>query len=588
MNTIASENKADKAGPASIAQRLTVGHAVLLAIVIAAAIMRFTALGAGALSPDEAQRALDVWRFWQPGEAPPAFDVSPAYFSLSVLLFPLLGDSDAVARLIPALAGVALAALPWLARERLGTVGALTTSLLLAVSPTASIISVTAGGDALALAATLLLLVAWLRYQNSGELHWLQVTAGALGLGLASSPLFYSALATMLAAWMLQTKLGETPAASDSPSPDGQPLHRSVLIPAAASGGVVFLLLATLFLWRPTGLGAAATLLAQWLADFTLQGSVSLLLAPFLALGRYELIVVVLGAAAIFWASWRGRPLPLFLVFWFSAAILVILLQRGVAENVLLLVLPAYLLIGMAFDAAFRRPATLSAAGTFVALLVLGAIVYFNGARYLRVLIHAPEQLSLLFLALLAIVFAIVLINFVRSWDETAALQGSAAALLVLFLIFNWGTAWWLTHEARNDPREQWVGITSDDDVLLLAKTLEDVSWQVDGSRYGMALHSGVDHQVLRWYLRHFKNASFGVIVRPESQQPAIISAGDSEPALGADYMGSDYRLLVGVDPQTPASGLAETLRWWFFREHPASMQAEQLILWVRSDVLPR
>ncbi|MFW6069743.1 MAG: glycosyltransferase family 39 protein [bacterium] len=588
MTTIAPESNAGKAIPASIVQQLTLGHVALLAIVIVGAALRLTALGAGVLSPEEAERALAVWRYWQPGDAPLAFEVSPAYFTLSTLLFPLLGDSDAVARLIPALAGIALVALPWLARERLGTLGALTVSALLAVSPTVAVVSVTAGGDALALAATLLLLIAWLRYEDGGKIIWLQVAAAALGLGLASSPLFYSALVTLLAARMLQTRVGETATASEGPSPDGQTLRRSAFMVAAAGGAVLFLLVTTLFLWRPAGLGAAATLLAQWLGAFTLQGSASLLLSPFVALGRYELVVIGLGAAAIFWASWRARPLSLYLLFWFSSTILLIVLQRGVTENVLLLVLPAYLLIGMALDAAFRRPATLTAAGTFGALLILGAIVYFNGARYLRVLIQAPEQLSLLFLALLAIVFAVVLINFVRSWDPLAALQGTAAALLVLFVIFNWGTAWWLTHEARNDPREQWIGHTTDDDVLLLAQTLEEVSWQIDGSRHGIRVQSGVDHPALRWYLRHFKNASFGAIVRPESQQAAIISPADSEPALGADYMGSDFRLLVNLDPQTPATGLAETLRWWFFREHPAPVQAEEVVLWVRSDLLPR
>ena len=116
---------------------------------MAAAIIRFVDLGKLPLSPVEAAEAWSVWQFWQPIGA--GIATSPAYFSLTSMLLPLLGDKDAVMRLIPALFGLGIVLLPWLLRRQLGVIGALTTSLLLAVSPIQTIVSRTAGGDALAL-----------------------------------------------------------------------------------------------------------------------------------------------------------------------------------------------------------------------------------------------------------------------------------------------------------------------------------------------------------------------------------------------------------------------------------------------------
>src|SRR5690606_25778486 len=120
---------------------------------------------------------------------------------------------------------------------------------------------------------------------------------------------------------------------------------------------------------------------------------------PLLALGRYELIVVTMGAAAIFWAAWRGHSLPLLLVYWFAAALLLTVLQQGALFNTLLLVLPSYLLIGLWLQHAARLPAGDVRWALVVALLLLGVIAYFNGARYLRIMTNAPQQLGFLFLA---------------------------------------------------------------------------------------------------------------------------------------------------------------------------------------------
>lgn len=182
--------------------RLTIADVVWALVIFLAGLLRFANLGRIPLSPAEAQAALPNWQFWQPG--PLLLPItSPAYFTFTNLLFPILGDNDAVARLIPALFGLATVGLPWLLRGRLGNLGALAATVVLAFSPLLINLSRTAGGDAIAFFAITLLLVAALRFRQSGAQRWAIVLGAALGLGLASAPLFLTGLVTLAVAWYL-------------------------------------------------------------------------------------------------------------------------------------------------------------------------------------------------------------------------------------------------------------------------------------------------------------------------------------------------------------------------------------------------
>lgn len=565
---------------------LSLVHGLLLLVLTIAAALRLGFLDALPLSNEEARHALAVWQTWQPAEGASTFSAnSPAYYTFSVVLFAFLGDSDAIARLAPALFGLIFVALPWLWRGRLGTAGAMSVSALLAVSPTMAMTSVTAGGLSMALAAMLLLFIAWMRFRDEANQRWLLVAAVALGFGLTTTPLFYSALAVLALAWWAQHAL--TVSDGESLSGDGvgiSPEHRRGFFAVFA---ISFLLVATSFLWRPAGLGDAAGQMGIWIGHFDVTAGLQALILPLLALGRYELVVVTVGAGAIFWAAWRGRALPLLLVYWFAAALLLTILQQGALYNTTLLVLPSYLLIGL-----WVRHATHQSAGNVrwalvLALLLLGVIAYFNGARYLRVMTSAPQQLGFLFLAFVAVASVAAAINFVRSWDRGAAYQGALVGILLLFIIYSWGTARWMVTEGGNDPREYWVQTSVDDDLRMLAELVSDVSWQSTGSGHNIDLLVAVDTPSLRWYLRDFPNAVFGETAPPGVSHDAIITRANGEAlAPGEDYLGADMGLShTSVTAMAPTT-LGDTLRWWFFHEHQATITGDRIILWVRNDVL--
>lgn len=567
------------------ARGLTLAGGLLLLVGVLAAVLRLANLGAIPLSAGEAQEALAIWRFWQPESSGQAFDYSPAYFSLTSALMLVSGDKDAIMRLVPAVFGVALTLLPWLWRRYLGVTGALTASLLLAVSPTMTIAARTAGGSAIALMAVLLLLTCWTRYLDEGRQGWLVAAFAALGLGLASAPLFLSGLATGALAWAAQARFG--PPLSLRASSNGWMLRGEDVRIAAVAGGGVFLGLATMLFLNPSGLGAAGSAAGAWLGRFGLPGSLMSWLSPVLAFGRYEPAILLPGTVAIFWASWQGKSMPVFLVYWFAAGLLLALAQAGAIENALLLALPAALLAGHFVEEVFRQPAGQSRWAVFLVFLVLGSVTFVNFARFLRLTPHSTAAgfglLTLVALGLLA-----VAINFVRTWDGPAALQGTVAGALVLLALYGWGTAWWLGQEGANDPRERWVTAGTDEEVRLLEATMSETSWQTVGSPYGAEILAAVEHPALRWYLRDFREMQVGTMVPPEARTQMIITpATEQQPPAGSDYFGSDFGLVHSGSARADGSqrpSLVETLRWWLFHESPETIEGERVILWVRSD----
>ena len=116
---------------------LTVERVGYIVVGLLAAALRFAQLGLRPLNEAEAVQALAALRFTDGAlqAAPPG--TIPGLFTGNVVAFTLMGSGDAIARWLPALAGVILVLLPYGLRHRLGRGGALAASFLLAVSPSA-------------------------------------------------------------------------------------------------------------------------------------------------------------------------------------------------------------------------------------------------------------------------------------------------------------------------------------------------------------------------------------------------------------------------------------------------------------------
>lgn len=554
---------------------------LILLVAVAAGVMRLTDLGQIPLSPAEANEALGVWQFWQPGQVAAVSPGSPAYFTLTALLTQVVGVSDTAVRLIPALFGLATCLLPWLWQERLGRIGALVTSLLLAVSATGAVVSRAAGGHSLAIFATFLLIIAYFQYQDSSQQCWRLALMGALGLGLATAPLFYGALATLLVARLIWRVIG--------PAEDGENPHLSASLlldrTAVLLGVGVFVALSTLFLWHLAGLGQSAALPVHWFDSFNVRTGEPAWYTPFLALARYEWPLLLCGLMAVAWATWHSEPLPAFLIYWLAAGLMLAFLQRDYLENVALLTLPGYLLVGLFVNRQFERPAGWFRWLVAAVFALVGVMVYVNLARYGRVEPYGANAVGYLWLALIGFFLAVIAFSFAYSWEKGAAVQGALAGLLVALLAFNWGIAWWLGHVAANDPRERWVTTATDDDVRLLVGMIQEIGRQAANADHGLAIQAAVDSPALRWYLRDFNPAVVGIALPVGAQPDVVITPVASEPQLGSDYLGMDFVLSRSEASASGDNNLAAWLRWWLLRQTAETYQQERVILWLRADL---
>lgn len=567
---------------------LTLEHALYGLILLASALTRLLELGRIPLSPGEAGKALAVWNTWQ-SSSEVLLTGSPAYYNLTVLLSQLLGFSDSAMRFVPAVFGVAAVLLPWWLRSYSGRIGALTASLLMAVSPLLVITSRTAGGLSIAYFAGLLLLVSWLNYQDTGRPKWMILTAVSLALGLTGAPLFYSFLLTLTLAWLGQSTFGPALFTDELGNrrplvkPDRQTIRQSILF-----GGLIFLALGAALLLNIGGIGAAAQNIAGWIAEFASPLANGDWLATILDFVRYEFIVLILGGTAVIWATWRGLPYPMFLIYWLVAAILLAFFQRGYHVNALVLAMPGILLVGVFVDdvmkvrTGFQKWAI---AGLFI---LIGGVVIVNLGRYTR-LLSSDQPLDVqaryyhLLAILLALVILILALTISWSWHRKSVGQGVVIGLLVLLIGFSWSTSLWLAREAANDSRERWVDVATDDDMRLLAQVIQQVSWQVRGSPDGLEIVSSIDNPALRWYLRDMTDLNIGSVLPPSTDSSALISGFERDSQLSSEYIGIDFGFLRPDTEHTLSSG--QLLSWWLFHDSPIPISEQRLIFWLRSDL---
>ncbi len=563
--------------------QVSIADGLYLLILVAAAILRFTELGATPLSPAEAEEALAIWRFLQPGSMAVTIS-SPAYFTLTSLIAPIIGVNDTVMRFVPATFGLAMLFLPWFLRKQLGIIGSLVSAALLAVSPLNSIVSRTVGGDTIALFALMLIAVSIIHLRNNGNDKWYYSLAIASGLGAASSTLFYGGLATLTLAWWAT---GFTVGERERLVRPAKTTQFNALI----LGFLVLIGLSTRILTYPAGLGASAQLLGDWLGQFDLRGDLPNTIASILSLIRYEIVLIILGPIAVIWAIWRGRLLGNLLTFWLIAALGLMLLQNGVLTNALLATLPGYLLVGLLSAYLLRWGMSRWTWAVTGGILLVAAVVLVNFTRYLRISTY-EQDISNLWFGILALGTGALMLYYFWSMTNVSIVQGFWLATLLLLLAFEWGTAWQLTHVSANDPRERWVTSATDNDLPLLLKTLQDISRSETNSDTDLTILSSVDTPTLRWYLRDFWQATIGQTIPPQAQHQAIISlVGQEEPQLGNDYIGSDFGLARNGSAPAPVSEtpLNDILRWWLFHETPMGIIEDRVILWVRTDlVLPQ
>lgn len=602
---------------------LTLERLGYVAIGLLALVLRLASLGVAPLSPAEASQAMAALDLAANRSALPAAGASPLLLNLHGLLFLLAQANESSARLIPALAGVALVLLAYGLRAELGRLGALGAALLLAISTTLVFWSRQAAGESLALLAGMALVVGLAGWRRSPGRGWALWLAAALALLLLSAPIGYSLL------------LAAAPLAAMALRPGSQPRPAAAGLSVAGLAFVLILLLgATGLFFQPGGLAAAADLPATWLAGFGGRSGGATLTAAESVLGLglrllwLEPLTLALGLAglAVGMRQELRRPDPapstvdrspftddrlpttdhrppflaVGLGLWLVLALALLLLRAGrTPADLAVLMLPLALLGGLALArfAAYFDLGEHKAEG--VALLVAGLIILASAAVWLAQFTETwkgePQPAFLVSAGAVLMILLALLGLYALFLGRRLALQvGLALALLALLLLSLRGLL--LTNFNRDGLR--WGSLAAEigaSDGAELPRSLARLAAQrgVDLRDLPVAFLTAPGNEtpsLLRW---HARGAAAGspatdgadlVWLGLESDAPPgdSTSARPSSTASGGAYSGQSFRLAQSWSPDSLAG--RALLRWLLFGQFDTLQGQQRAILWVAAE----
>ena len=167
-------------------------------LLIVAATTRLWDLGSRAMHHDESLHAFYAWNLANgKGYEHNPMMHGPFQFESSAAIFLVLGDSDYTARLLYALMGTLLVALPLLFRGRLGRIGALFVATGLTFSPALLYFSRFARNDIVSAVWTLGLVIAMWRYIDEEKNRYLYAASALLALMFTTKETSYIGTAVL-------------------------------------------------------------------------------------------------------------------------------------------------------------------------------------------------------------------------------------------------------------------------------------------------------------------------------------------------------------------------------------------------------
>ncbi|MDO8673004.1 MAG: TIGR03663 family protein [Dehalococcoidia bacterium] len=165
-------------------------------LVIIAFVMRFWDLGTRALHHDESLHALySFYLFSGRGYQHDPMMHGPFQFHTVALGYFLFGVSDYAARIVPALFGTVLVALPYFIRNYLGRTGAVLAAVMLAFSPSMLYYSRFIRNDIFIAVWTMVLVIALWRYMAERKNTYLYISAAAVSLSFATKEVTFITIA---------------------------------------------------------------------------------------------------------------------------------------------------------------------------------------------------------------------------------------------------------------------------------------------------------------------------------------------------------------------------------------------------------
>ena len=561
----------------------TLGWIITLLVAAALRLMR---LDGWALDANEAARAYDAWVLFR-GQPPVTGDAIPDTGSLLLLLegigFFLFGTSDVVARIIPALAGLAIVALPLALRGWIGGPAALGMAALAAISPTLVYASRVVSPEIIIAALGLAAVACLVRLGEAGLLRGTRGPAIVLGISAGAAysagPSAVTVLVTLIAGIALASL-----AVPDGTIRRGLDALRRELPAFLLAAVVTAILCFTRFLSHPSGIAGAGETLGAWWRLLTESNDqpVQLFL---MALVIYEPVAVVFaivalargrndrGDAMVLFAAWSAVAFAL----WSFAA------GRG-PEHAVHVALPLVMLGGIGLGRVLHEidwRHVWHGSGGVMALLMLGFVVGLAAVGVLLTRIDDGAGGPVVALPPIAVLCLVVvpmayLIWHLRSDERETEQRGQPVliALLVVALLlgaFGLRSANLLAFTRADVGTEllaqRTAALGTLPSIERFLRLARDVGINDGSARDPTGSHSlsiALERDVqwpYVWYFREFPELAV-VVPGAAATSGAQVAIAASDTGLAeAGYATESWPRLMSVPPQYLAPDVGEVLR---------------------------
>jgi uncharacterized protein (TIGR03663 family) len=556
---------------------LTFEVALYILIVGVGLAVRLAQLDRWPLLEAEANTALAAWRtargsLWRPTS------YVPLLYNAQLLLFWLTRATDLAARLLPALVGAGLVALPVFARDLLGRKGAIVAALLLALTPTWVYFSRSAESMVLSAAASAVLLLALARLWRGENPRALRVGLVALALGLTAGPGFWTTLLALalfmaVAWWRWRAEAAERVKALGAALQGRDPL---ILFLG------VFVFFASGFLVNPSGIGMSFDQLGAWLRGLAVADpALSWYVYP-LRLLSYEFLTLALAVAGLVAGARRRSRLTLFLALWAGLALL-LGTALGHREPVWLgdALLPLVLLAAQGAQWLWDTLAP-DANGMDALMVGVGLIVIAFTYLHLVSFAHTGQDK---YYTLARISAGVLVVAWAGYWawaQRGPALRVGAVILVLLMIGITARSTASLAYETARNPRESMVYRPS----AVAMRDLEALLTLASSHQVGDARRAVVEYEqtlppTIAWALRDFPHAQAVASINPQTQANVLVTRVRPKEQWPRGYVAQTFRLEESW--QGDKATFRDWLRWLFLHRPLGVSGGSEVQVWVRA-----
>ena len=549
--------------------RFTTEHLLYAAAVGLALTVRLWGLGRAPLGEHEAHLALQALNV--AARQPADFGAAPLLTALTGLAFFLLGSTDAVARLAPALLGSLLPLLAWPLRRDLGRKAALVLAFALALDPGLVALSRVADSPVpavLALAGAVL---------AAARARWDWALPLAV-LGLLLGTAFWLGLLAVLLALVLWRIGGNAFSLAAPPEMVRPGLVNAALVAAFVAAAAA--------VWAPGMFGATLGSLTAFLGGMVTPSGVPAA-ALWVALFAYAPLAVggaLVGGVVAFARKHAAGAFFAFLAL--SALLFTFLFPARQTADLAVALLPLWVLAAWALA---RLPAfhkDMLWQGAIVLVLLTFAWLSLTSWE------HALPQtrpytlsllltfISLLLVPLLSAVMAFSAVDAGRTRAE--AFGGLSWGLAIAGAVFTLAAG----QRAAFAPRtaELWYAAPVPAQVRLLQTSVANLGEWHHGRGDDLDLVSLAPSDALTWAFHNLPQARTQQVLPAETTPEAIIAPDTWQPTQTSTYRGEAFPLR-----RAPVWGWENAqafVRWLAFR--PLPPVTAHVILWARTDVFPQ